>query len=343
MDDRSPMSTIGPSAGRGALSRRAALVGAGAALGAALATPAWAQQAARRGPLNVLSTIAMIGDVVRQIGGDRIRAETMLGAGVDPHLYRATREDIARMLRADVLFYNGLVLEGKMIDAIVRVARSGKPVFAVTELLPQDKLIEPEGENGLYDPHVWMDVRLWSQAAGFIAERLVELDRPGAASYRRNLAALQAKMAELDTYAERAIATIPERQRVLVTAHDAFNYFERRYAIEVIGIQGLSTEGEAGVRRIQDLVDRLVTNRIPAVFVESSVSDRNIRALVEGAGARGHRVVVGGELFSDAMGEPGSYEGTYIGMIDHNVTTIARALGGSVPERGFQDRLGTRA
>lgn len=329
--------------GRRGLALRAAILGSGAALGALLARPASAQQAQRRGPVSVLATIAMIGDVVSGIGGDRIRVDTLMGAGVDPHLYKATREDVARMLRADVIFYNGLVLEGKMSDAIIRVARSGRPVYAVTELLPEDALIEPDGAEGLYDPHVWMDPRLWSAAAGLMADKLVTHDRANAQVFRRNLAALQAKMAELDAYAERAIASIPERQRVLVTAHDAFNYFARRYGIEVLGIQGLSTESEAGVRRLQELSAVLVERRIPAVFVETSVSDRNIQALVEGTRARGHQVSIGGELFSDAMGTPGSYEGTYIGMMDHNVTTVVRALGGQAPERGFQGRLGSPA
>jgi len=322
--------------GRRALALGAAIVGSGALLGA---RPA----AARSGPLNVLATIGMIGDVVKQIGGDRTQVTTLMGPGVDPHLYRATREDVARMLRTDIIFYNGLVLEGKMTDAIIRVARSGRPVYAVTELLPEDQLIEPDGADGLYDPHVWMDPRAWSLAAQLIADRLTAHDQEGAATYQSNLATLQAKMAELDAYAGRAIASIPERQRVLVTAHDAFNYFARRYDIEVMGIQGLSTEGEAGVRRIQELVGVLVERRIPAVFVESSVSDRNVLALVEGAQAQGHQVRVGGELFSDAMGDPGTYEGTYIGMIDHNVTTMVHALGGEAPERGFQNRLGTPA
>jgi manganese/zinc/iron transport system substrate-binding protein len=247
------------------------------------------------------------------------------------------------MLRSDIIFYNGLVLEGKMTDAIIRVARSGKPVYAVTELLPEDQLIEPEGEAGLYDPHVWMDPRSWARTAELIADRLIQHDRAGAPAYRRNLAALQTKMGELDAYAERAIATIPERQRVLITAHDAFNYFARRYGIEVLGIQGLSTESEAGVRRMQELVAVLAKRQIPAVFVETSVSNRNVLALIEGARARGHEVALGGELFSDAMGQPGTYEGTYIGMIDHNVTTVVRALGGQAPERGFQGRLGSRA
>lgn len=327
-------------AGPSLLGRRAALLGGAA--GALLVGQAAAQQAQRR-PQAVLATIGMIGDIVQQVAGDRLKVESLLGPGVDPHLYRATREDVARMLRADLIFYNGLVLEGKMVDAIIRVARTGKPVYAVTELLPESALIEPDGAAGLYDPHVWMDVRLWSQAAGLIAERLGQHDRAGAATYARNLAALQARLAALDAYVERAIASIPAPQRLLVTAHDAFNYFERRYGIEVLGIQGLSTEGEAGLRRIQDLVDLLVSRRVPAVFVESSVSDRNVQALVQGAAARGHRVAIGGELFSDAMGRPGTYEGTYIGMIDHNATMIARALGGDAPERGFQNRLGTAA
>jgi manganese/zinc/iron transport system substrate-binding protein len=331
-----------PRLGRRALARRAVgLLAAGGGLAAADASAQPSRQ--RRAPLGVLTTTAMIGDVAREIGGERIRLEVLMGPGVDPHLYRATREDMARMLRADLVFYNGLGLEGKMADAFVRIARSGKPVYAVTELLPEDQLLEPEGLGGAYDPHVWMDPRAWSRAAELIADRLAHHDPAGAADYRRNLGALQERMRALDAYAERAVATIPEAQRVLVTAHDAFGYFGRRYGIEVLGIQGLSTESEAGVRRIQELVALLVERRVPAVFVETSVSDRNVRALVEGAAARGHRVVVGGELFSDAMGEPGTYEGTYIGMIDHNVTTIVRALGGEAPERGFQGRLRARS
>ncbi len=333
---------------RRALVRRAGLLAAllaGAGLGAVPGGPqgAAAQPAQRQGPLRVLATIAMIGDLAREIGGERIRLEVLMGAGVDPHLYKPTRDDIARLLRAEVVFYNGLLLEGKMTDALIRVARSGKPVHAVTELLPETALIEPDGADGHHDPHVWMDPRRWSRAAELIAERLAAQDPAGAETYRGNLAALLARIAALDTYAERAIATIPGGQRVLVTAHDAFHYFADRYGIEVLGIQGLSTESEAGVRRIEELVAVLADRRIPAVFVETSVSDRNVLALVEGAAARGHRVAIGGELFSDAMGAPGTYEGTYIGMIDHNVTTVVRALGGAAPARGFQGKLGGRS
>ena len=331
------------SAQRSGFSRRVALLAAGGVGTLLTGMAGAAAQTARRGPPGVVATIAMIGDLAREIGGDRLRPEVLMGPGVDPHLYKPTREDIARMLRADIVFYNGLGLEGKMTDAFIRIARGGKPVYAVTELLPEEQRLEPAGAEGHYDPHVWMDPRAWSLAAALIAEKLAEHDSAGAETYRRNLASLQQRMQALDAYAERALASIPAQQRVLVTAHDAFNYFARRYGIEVLGIQGLSTESEAGLRRIQVLVGVLVERRIPAVFVETSVSDRNVLALVEGAAARGHRVVVGGELFSDAMGSPGTYEGTYIGMIDHNVTTITRALGGEAPQRGFQNRLGARA
>jgi manganese/zinc/iron transport system substrate-binding protein len=317
--------------------RRSVLAASLAAL-----TPTVRAQPRTAGPLAVLATTGMIGDLVREIGGERVRVDVLMGAGVDPHLYRATREDVAKMLRADVIFYNGLLLEGKLTDAFVRVARAGRPVYAVTELLPEETLIQPDGASGHFDPHVWMDPRAWSRAAELIAATLARHDPDGAAVFERNLRVLLARIAALDAYAEQVLATIPARQRVLVTAHDAFNYFARRYGIEVQGIQGLSTESEAGLRRLQELVELLIERRIPAVFVETSVPDRNVLALVEGAAARGHRVVVGGELFSDAMGAPGTYEGTYVGMMDHNVTTIARALGGTAPERGFQNRLGTR-
>jgi len=308
-------------------------------LGAMLPAAAFGQAAPRR---SVLATTAMIGDLVREIGGDRIRAEVLLGEGVDPHLYRATREDVARMLRADLIFYNGLLLEGKMTDAFVRVARAGRPVYAVTELLPEGSLIEPDGTAGHFDPHVWMDPRAWSTAAELIAAKLTEHDPGGADGFARNLATLRERIAALDAWAAQAIASIPERQRLLVTAHDAFNYFSRRYGIEVLGIQGISTESEAGVRRIQEFVELLAERRVPAVFVESSVSDRNIQALVEGAAARGHQVTIGGTLFSDAMGAPGTYEGTYLGMIDHNVTAIVTALGGQAAPRGFAGKLAPR-
>jgi len=287
----------------------------------------------------IVATVGMIEDVARSVAGDRAEVIGLMGAGVDPHLYKPTRSDIRRLMGADVIFYNGLLLEGKMADSLIRAATGGKKVHAVTELLDEQYLLEPEEFEGLYDPHVWMDPNAWSRTIDVIRDKLTEFDAEGADSYKRNAEAYRARLSELDAYAERVLSSVPESQRVLVTAHDAFNYFGRRFGYEVVGIQGLSTESEAGVRDIENLVDLLVARNIGAVFVESTVSDRNIKALIAGAKARGHTVVVGGELFSDAMGNAGTYEGTYIGMIDHNVTTIARALGGEAPERGMNGKL----
>ncbi|MCR9076028.1 MAG: zinc ABC transporter substrate-binding protein [bacterium] len=287
----------------------------------------------------VVTTVGMIEDVTRHIAGDRAEVIGLMGSGVDPHLYKPTRSDIRRLMGADVIFYNGLLLEGKMADALIRAATSGKKVHAVTELLDEQYLLEPAEFEGLYDPHVWMDPAAWSRTIDVIRDKLIEFDASGKDVYTVNAANYREQLAELDAYAERVLASVPEKQRVLVTAHDAFNYFGRRFGYEVVGIQGLSTESEAGVRDIENLVDLLVERSIGAVFVESTVSDRNIKALIAGAKARGHPVVIGGELFSDAMGNADTYEGTYIGMIDHNVTTIARALGGTAPERGMNGKL----
>ena len=226
-----------------------------------------------------------------------------------------------------------------MTDVLIRAATAGKKVYPVTELLDERFLLEPAEFAGHYDPHVWMDPSAWAKTVPVIRDKLIDADPQGAATYRRNATALEARIAELHAYAERVLHSVPERQRVLVTAHDAFNYFGRRYGYQVVGIQGISTESEAGVQDIERLVDLLVEREIGAVFVESTVSQRNIEALIQGAAARDHEVVIGGELFSDAMGAPGTYEGTYIGMIDHNVTTIARALGGTAPERGLHGTL----
>jgi manganese/zinc/iron transport system substrate-binding protein len=246
---------------------------------------------------------------------------------------------VVELQGADVVFYNGLMLEGKMGDVLVRVARQGKPVYAVTEAILEQGDYVMTDEQQLYDPHVWMDVSGWRRAVGVVAGALAEFDSSNAEHYHAKADAYVARLRELDGYVQRVIGSIPENQRVLVTAHDAFNYMGRAYGLEVRGIQGLSTESEAGVQDIEKLVQFLVDRDIPAVFVETSVADKNVRALVEGAKAKGHDVRIGGELFSDAMGPAGTYEGTYIGMIDHNATTIARALGGDAPRRGMQGKL----
>lgn len=291
------------------------------------------------GTYTVVTTTAMVADIVRNVAGDRAKVRSLMGAGVDPHLYRATRSDMSAMLAADIVFYNGLNLEGRMSDAFVKVANAGRPVHAVTELLEEEYLLEPEGFAGHFDPHVWMDPNGWIKATEVVVEKLCEFNSANTDVYRNNGEKFAAEIRRLDEYARQSLATIPTDRRVMVTAHDAFNYFARAYGIEVKGIQGISTDSQAGMRQIEDLVDLLVSRQVPAVFTESSVSDKNITALIEGAHARGHDVTIGGELFSDAMGAEGTYEGTYIGMIDHNITTIVRALGGQAPERGMNGRL----
>lgn len=291
------------------------------------------------GKLRVVTTIAMIGDVASGIGGDAVEVETLMGAGVDPHLYKPTAADVKKLQAADLVLYSGLMLEGKMTDLFVRIARNGKPVHAVTDSILEggDYVMTDDAEH--YDPHVWMDVAGWMKAADSMAEAIAAQRPDDAAGIRERAAAYAAELKKLDDYARKSLASIPEGKRVLVTAHDAFGYMARAYGLEVRGIQGISTESEAGLKDINELVAFLAKRKIPAVFVESSVPRKSVEALVEGARARGHEVGIGGELFSDAMGPSGTYEGTYIGMIDHNVTLITRALGGEAPEKGMNGKL----
>lgn len=297
--------------------------------------------AALPSPYRIVTTCGMVTDIVKAVAGARAEVSGLMGEGVDPHLYKPTRNDVQALLSADVVFYSGLMLEGRMADTFSRVGRQGKPVFAVTEGIDPSFLLEPEGFQGHWDPHVWMDVSAWSRCVGFVADSLAELDPSHADEYQSNAAAYRAQLAALDDYVKRVIATIPAEQKVLVTAHDAFGYFSRAYDIPVKSVQGITTESEAAVRDIEDLVDFLVEKKVPAIFVESSVSPASLKAVIAGAQARGWKVKIGGELYSDAMGPPGTYEGTYIGMIDHNATTIARALGGEAPERGLNGKLAT--
>lgn len=286
----------------------------------------------------VVATTGMVADIVRAVAGERAQVKNIIGEGVDPHLYKPTRADVADLTRADIIFYSGLLLEGKMTDVLVKISRT-KPVVPVTETVDESYLLEPPEFQGHFDPHLWMDVQGWMKAVDAVTKALGEYDPPNRALYEQNAAAYLAELKKLDDYARQSISTIPEQSRVLVTAHDAFNYMGRAYELEVLGIQGISTESEAGLGDLNKLVDTLVSRKIKAVFVETSVADKNVRALIEGARARGFEVSIGGTLFSDAMGAPGTYEGTYIGMIDHNVTTIVRALGGQAPEKGLHGKL----
>jgi manganese/zinc/iron transport system substrate-binding protein len=290
-------------------------------------------------PYRIVTTVAMLTDVVKEVAKDKAEVRGLLGTGIDPHLYKPTRNDMLALMEADVVMYSGLMLEGKMGDVFEKVKGTGKPVFALAQEIPKSFRLQPPEFAGHDDPHVWMDVRGWMQVVEAAAKNLGQYDPPNASAYKASADAYLAELKKLDDYAEHAIASIPEKQRVLITAHDAFNYFGRRYGIKVMGIQGISTESEAGLQDINRLVQTIVDNDVKAVFVESSVAQKNIRALIDGAAARGKTVAIGGTLFSDAMGSPGTYEGTYIGMIDHNVTTIARALGGKVPDRGMNGKL----
>ena len=290
------------------------------------------------GTIDIVATTGMIGDIVSNVAGDRGSVFVLMDDEVDPHLFRPTRSDVARMQQADIIFYNGLNLEGQMADTLVQLARS-RPVFAVTELVDNTAVLEDEEDDTYFDPHLWMDVSLWMRAVEQVVTAMNDFDPAGADDYRSNADEYLSELEELDAYAQEVIASIPAERRFLVTAHDAFQYLGQAYGIEVIGVQGISTESEAGLEDINGLVDFILQNQITAVFSETTVADRALTAVLEGAADQGHEVTIGGELFSDAMGPAGTYEGTYIGMIDHNATTIAEALGGSAPAGGFRGRL----
>ncbi len=288
--------------------------------------------------LTVVATTGMIADTVRRIGGEAVEVRGLMGPGVDPHAYRQTRTDIVAMTRADIVFWHGLYLEAQMEEFFHKLEKRGS-VVAVTDQLPRDLLRGHDDYDDKFDPHVWMDPTIWVLVSERVRDALIEKRPEYREMFEANASAFAEELRVLADYADRSLATVNTDARVLLTAHDAFGYFGSAYGFEVLGIQGISTESEAGLNRIGALVDMLVTRKIGAVFVESSVSDRSMRAVIEGAAAKGHKVMIGGELFSDAMGAEGTYEGTYVGMIDHNVTVIANALGGEAPERGMSGRL----
>jgi len=319
---------------------RRGLLGLAAGIATAAAVFAPLPSHAQTQSIDVVATTSMIADAARQVGGDLVEVRALMGPGVDPHGYRQTRSDIVALTRADLVLWHGLFLEAQMED-FLRDLGQGRAVVAVGEAVPQDLLLASDDYPDRFDPHVWMTPELWAHVVEEVRDALIDVAPDAEEALRAKANAHLAELTELGAYASGVLATVPPESRVLVTAHDAFNYFGEAYGFEVMGIQGISTESEAGLARIGALVDTLVSRDIRAVFVETSVSDRNIQALIEGAAARGHTVTIGGELFSDAMGEDETYEGTYIGMIDHNVTTIARALGGDAPERGMSERLGT--
>ncbi len=292
----------------------------------------------REGP-EILGTVGMVTDLAREVTGEAGAVRGLIGEGVDPHLYKPTRKDLVRLRQADIILYNGLKLEGRLADILEEMGRNGRSVRALSEaVLAGGRYRGKGGEEGT-DPHLWMDVGAWRLALKEVVTFLGEADRERADRYRENGRAYTEELDRLDGYAREVLGSIPEEHRILVTAHDAFGYFGRAYGLEVRGIQGLSTESEAGLRDLEELLSEIVERGIPAIFVESSVSDKNVRALVEGARSKGHDLEIGGTLYSDAMGPAGTYRGTYFGMLDHNITTIARALGGRAPEGGIDGKL----
>ena len=274
-------------------------------------------------PIRVTATTTVVADLVEQVGGDLVVVESLMADGVDPHSYRATPRDIDRLVRADLIVANGLHLEGKLAELLERIGRK-RPFVAVGEAVPQDELL-PIG-NGLFDPHIWFDAKLWSYCPFAVADALIQLDSEAASHYQHRAEKYSQDLLELDENVRKKFNEIPRQRRVLITAHDAFRYFGRAYGLEVIGVQGTSTESEAGLADMNQLVDLVVRRRVPAVFVETSVSDRNVTALIEGASARGHIVRLGGRLYSDALGPAGGGGDTLERALLSNVDTIFGAL-----------------
>lgn len=278
-------------------------------------------------PIRVVTTIGMITDIVQVVGGDRVTVTGLMGPGVDPHLYKASEGDVIRLQEADVVFYGGLHLEAKMGEVLEEMQAGGTTrTVAVTDLIDRALLMAPPEFAGSYDPHVWFDVTMWMKAVEQVRATLVEMDPGSAALYEANAAAYLLELEDLHAYVQAQAQRVPEQLRVIITAHDAFNYFGRAYGFEVRGLQGISTESQASTADVQTLADFIAERGIPAIFVESSVPQRNVEAVQAAVEARGVAVTIGGSLFSDAMGSPGTPEGTYIGMVTHNIDTIVAAL-----------------
>ena len=277
------------------------------------------------GKLQVVATTSIIADIAREVGGDRVDVTGLMGPGIDPHLYKASEGDVQRLAGADLVLYNGLHLEAKMADVLERMHGSVRTV-AVADAIPKDRLLAPPEFGGAYDPHVWHDPGLWRLAVERTRDALVEADTANAAIYRANATRYLTTLDSLDAWVRVETQRVPEATRVLVTAHDAFNYFGRAYGVEVRGLQGISTATEAGTADVRALADFIAERRIPAIFVESSIPRRTIEAVQAAVRARGHDVAIGGQLFSDALGDAGTPAGTYEGMIRHNVGTLVNAL-----------------
>ncbi len=281
--------------------------------------------ARREGPLRLVATTGIIADTAARIAGEHAHIEALMGPGIDPHLYKASESDVRRLAEAELVLYNGLHLEGKMGDILTKMARR-RPVIAVTEEIPHELLREPPEFAGQYDPHVWFDVSMWARTLDPIARELAALDPEHAGEFQANAAAYKKELETLDAWVKQRIVALPERQRVLVTAHDAFGYFGRRYGVEVVGLQGISTLAEAGTNDVDRVVGIVVDRGVKAIFVEASVPRRSIEAVQAAVRSRGGQVEIGGQLHSDSLGAAGTPAGTYAGMVRANVDTLVNAL-----------------
>lgn len=278
------------------------------------------------GNLNIVTTTTMITDLVENIGGDKVNVRGLMGSGVDPHLYKASEGDVSKLANADIIFYGGLHLEGKLVEVFEKMERQHIKTIAVSDALDKKRLIGSEYFASNYDPHIWFDVSNWEKITAFVAQKLSEADPENAAFYTENSKDYLEKLKTLDADLRAIIETLPEEKRILVTAHDAFNYFGQAYGFEVVGLQGLSTATEAGVQDVQKLANFIIDKNVKAIFIESSVPKRTIEALQAAVNSKKHQGEIGGTLYSDALGNPGTVEGTYIGMFKYNVNTIVNAL-----------------
>lgn len=279
--------------------------------------------------LKIVATTGMIKDAVAQIVGEKAEVEGLMGAGVDPHLYKATQGDLQKLMDADVIFYNGLHLEGKMQAIFEKMAKQKKVIAVASTIAEKSLMVTFEGKENevkTFDPHIWFSVPLWSEVVQYIGEQMQQIDSKNASVYQANLQSYLTQLEELHQRVEKNISKIPENQRLLITSHDAFGYFGQTYGMEVKGLQGISTVAEFGLRDVTQMVDLIVNRKIKAIFVESSVASKPLEAVVAGCKERGHDVKIGGTLFSDAMGADGTKEGTYLGMVEHNVQAIVEAL-----------------
>lgn len=276
--------------------------------------------------LNAVTTTTMITDLVKNIGGDVIEVNGLMGAGVDPHLYKASEGDVTKLYNADVIFYNGLHLEGKLVEVFEKMELQNKKAVALADLLDKDGLIGSDYFASNYDPHVWFNIEYFKEFANQVTSTLVASDPNNAGIFEANNKIYQEKLEALEKEANSIIETLPKEKRILVTAHDAFNYFGEKYGFNVVGLQGLSTATEAGVQDVQNLSEFIIENKVKAIFVESSVPRRTIEALQQAVLSKDHEVSIGGSLYSDALGDYGTIEGTYIGMFLYNINTIVSAL-----------------